>query len=500
MAYGKMGERQLRQLADGMAQVVWITDPEGNVQYFNELWAAYTGWTLEKSLGFHWTKVVHPYDRAAASELWRAALRAGKPFENEHRSRRFDGSYRWQLVRAMPIKDEESNVTACWFVTSTDIHDAREAEQALHRSEERYARTAEAGKVGIWELNLATNDLYIASNLKGLLGYTDEELPNHLAAWYPLVHPDDKDRILIATDDYLQGRTEKFEMEVRRRHKDGTYRWFLTRGQVLRDSAGVPYRMLGSDTEITEQKTIRDLLREREELLRAIIDAPPECVKVVSASGKVVRMNSAGLGMIEAGSEDLVCGRDVFDLVAPEYRDVWQRNHERVCAGENLTWQFECVGLQGTRRWMETHAVPICLPDGEVGQLSVTREITARKKIEAEHEYLFGAEAAGAGDENDLQDEFLSTLSHELRTALNAIIAWTSMLRSEPNAENLAQGLEVIERNARVQAQLVSDLLDMSRIILGKIRVGAKREDLSLSIATALETIRRSAVGNLRKG
>lgn len=479
-------ERQLRQLADAMPQVVWITDDQGHVEYFNEHWAAYTGWTLEKSLGFHWSKVVHPYDRAAASETWRASLRSGKPFEHEHRSRRGDGSYRWQLARAMPIKDEQNGAIVRWFGTCIDIHDAREAEQALHTSEERYARTAEAGKVGIWELNLATNDLYIAPNLKALLGYTDEELPNHLAAWYPLVHLEDKDRLLAATDDYLQGRTDKFEVEVRRQHKDGTYRWFLTRGYVLRDSSGVAYRMLGSDTDITEQKIMRELVRERDELLRAIIDAPPECVKVISSCGKVVRMNSAGLEMVEAESEEKVRGRYVCELVAPEYRDAWQKNHERVCAGESITWQFEGIGLRGTRRRMETHAMPISLPDGQVGQLSVTREISART-----------SEADEAG--GNIQDESFSKLSHELRTALNAIIAWTSMLRTDPSAENLQQGLEVIERNARMQAQLLSELLDMSQVILGKIRADGQRMDISASLATALETVRRFSAGITRK-
>jgi len=205
-------------------------------------------------------------------------------------------------------------------------------------------------------------------------------------------------------------------------------------------------------------------------------------------------MNSAGLGMVEAESEDAVRGRYVCELVAPEYREAWQRNHERVCAGESVTWQYEGIGLRGTRRRMETHAMPISLPDGQVGQLSVTREIPARK-IEAEHEHLSGTEEAGS----ELQEEFFSTLSHELRTALNAIIAWTSMLRTEPSAENLQQGLEVIERNARLQAQLVSDLLDLSRIMLGKIRTDAKRTDLSLSLATALETLRRFSAGPTRK-
>jgi signal transduction histidine kinase len=94
-----------------------------------------------------------------------------------------------------------------------------------------------------------------------------------------------------------------------------------------------------------------------------------------------------------------------------------------------------------------------------------------------------------------MKDEFLATLSHELRTPLNAVLGWANTLRAgRPSPEELAEGLETIERNARVQAQLIDDLLDMSRIISGKVRLDVQLIDLPVIVAASIDTVRASAL------
>ena len=130
------------------------------------------------------------------------------------------------------------------------------------------------------------------------------------------------------------------------------------------------------------ERLLADLEAERAKLA-AVLGATPECVKLVGPEGELLFMNPAGLCMIEtAGGEEAVRGACVFDLIAPEHRARWREMHRRVCAGEKLTWEFEIVGLKGTRRWMETHAVPLPLPDGRTAQLAVTREVTTRREAE----------------------------------------------------------------------------------------------------------------------
>lgn len=118
------------------------------------------------------------------------------------------------------------------------------------------------------------------------------------------------------------------------------------------------------------------------QLLAAIFEATPQCIKIVAPDGALVQMNAAGLRMIEAETAAQVEGTSVLSLIAPEYRDEWQAHHQRVCGGEKLSWTFDLIGRAGTRRRMETHAVPIRLGDGETGQLAITRDVTAQQDDE----------------------------------------------------------------------------------------------------------------------
>jgi PAS domain S-box-containing protein len=126
-----------------------------------------------------------------------------------------------------------------------------------------------------------------------------------------------------------------------------------------------------------------DELRAAQARLRALIDNEPECVKLLDAEGRLLEMNAAGLRMIEADSAAEVLGKCVYGIVAPEHAAAFRALTERVCRGERATLEFELVGLKGTRRWMETHAVPFDDETaGETRLLAITRDITDRKKAE----------------------------------------------------------------------------------------------------------------------
>ena len=127
----------------------------------------------------------------------------------------------------------------------------------------------------------------------------------------------------------------------------------------------------------------------------------------------------------------------------------------------------------------------------------ITIDVTDRKSVELDRERLLESERAARAElerANQMKDEFLATLSHELRTPLNAILGWSQILRSgQLSPAEAAEGIEVIERNARAQAQIIEDLLDMSRIISGKIRLDVQRVDLAAVVRAAIETIKPAA-------
>lgn len=130
-------------------------------------------------------------------------------------------------------------------------------------------------------------------------------------------------------------------------------------------------------------------LAQSEWKLKTIIETEPECVKVLAADGTLLQMNRAGLQMIEAESDKQVIGHKLTDIVTPEYRDAFVRLNEKVNQGESGTLEFEIVGLKGTHRWLDTHAVPMRDANEQItGLLGVTRDITARKQADRELKQL----------------------------------------------------------------------------------------------------------------
>ncbi|HWP48522.1 MAG TPA: EAL domain-containing protein [Candidatus Limnocylindrales bacterium] len=129
----------------------------------------------------------------------------------------------------------------------------KRAEDALRESEERYALAARGANDGLWDWNLKTGEIYYSPRWKSMLGYEENEIKNSLEEWFSRVHPEDIENLKARIDLHLEGLTP-FENEHRMKHKDGTYRWMLSRGLAVRDAEGKAYRMAGSQTDITDRK------------------------------------------------------------------------------------------------------------------------------------------------------------------------------------------------------------------------------------------------------
>jgi PAS domain S-box-containing protein len=220
-------------------------------------------------------------------------------------------------------------------------------------------------------------------------------------------------------------------------------------------------------------------LREREERLRAVVETTPECVKLVRADGTLVQMNPSGLAMIGAARAEDVVGRSVYDLVVPEHREMFRAFNERVCRGEKGTLEFEMIGAGGVRRYMDTHAAPLAMPDGTTVQLALTRDITARRNAEAT-----------VREADRRKDEFIATLSHELRNPLAPLRNALTLLREgpDPAPATVAALHEMMERQVNHLVRLVDDLLEMSRISRGILELRRARVELGSVVRNAVET------------
>ncbi|MEG4198324.1 ATP-binding protein [Microcoleus sp. Pol12A5] len=137
-----------------------------------------------------------------------------------------------------------------------EMGDRQQIQETLRQSEERYQLTLESVNEGIWDWRIQTNTIYFSPQWKAMLGYQDNEIINLFSSWKTLVNPDNLQPILDSLEDYLKsGTNEPYSWEFQMRHKNGSYRWILSRGRVVeRDAEGQPLRLVGSHTDLTDRK------------------------------------------------------------------------------------------------------------------------------------------------------------------------------------------------------------------------------------------------------
>ncbi len=245
------------------------------------------------------------------------------------------------------------------------------------------------------------------------------------------------------------------------------------------------------EREIAERKRAETVLRESEERYRAVIQQASEGIFLFDAdTGLVVEANPALVRLLGYAA-DAMSRLTVYDIVADD-REIVRRNIQNVVANRlHVLGERQYRRADGSIIDVEVSANHIHL--GKDVVCAVVRDITERKQVEQQRLELAREQAARAEAEaaNRSKDEFLATVSHELRTPLNAILGWSRMLRTSAlDAQTRERALEVIERNAKAQSQLIEDLLDVSRIITGKLRLAVGPVNLAAVIENAIESMR----------
>jgi PAS domain S-box-containing protein len=251
------------------------------------------------------------------------------------------------------------------------------------------------------------------------------------------------------------------------------------------------------ESEIAERKRSSEALRESEERYRELFENANDMVYTLDLSGNLTSLNKSGERMTGYSREEFI-SKPVSQVVAPEYMNTMLQMMDRKIAGERLTtYEIEIITKDNRRLALEVSSRLIYERGNPIGVQGSARDITERRRVEEERARLLAGEKAArveAEEANRLKDEFLATVSHELRTPLNAILGWAELLRaSKLDDETARRALTTIVRNAKSQAQLIEDILDVSRIITGKLRIDTRPVALIAIINAAIEAVRPAA-------
>ena len=249
-----------------------------------------------------------------------------------------------------------------------------------------------------------------------------------------------------------------------------------------------------------ERKRVEEALLESEEQYRIVAETATDAIISINNHSEILFVNHAAERIFGYKVEQLL--GQPLTMLMPEYlRHLHEAGLERYIETGKRHLSWEHVEVPGLHQ--KGYEFPLELSFGEFNKnnkhifIGIARDISERKEAEAEREQILQREQKArreSEEANRIKDEFLATLSHELRTPLNAVLGWSNLLRSGKLApEASSRALETVERNARSQAKLIDDLLDISRIITGKLRLEINTVELSDIIRSAVDAVRPAA-------
>ena len=432
-----------------------------------------------------------PDERRNALALWQQALSGDRvsvvaEFGDPNRSRR-----EWNL-RFYPLLDAAGAITGA-ALFAVDTTDRRRAEEALRQSEQRYRALVTASSDVAYKMSADWSVLYPLDG-RGLVVSNTEPIRDWMTRNIP---SDEHPRLGAAIAEAIATKS-LFQLEHRVIRPDGTPGWTLSRAVPILDGRGEVVEWFGAAADITDRKHAAEALRLSEQRLRQMADTMAHMIWVTRPDGYHEWFNRRWYEFtgVPEGSTD---GEEWNGVFHPDdqarARAKWPQSLE---TGDSYEIEYRLRHHSGEYRWVLGRALPIRNERGHIERwFGTCTDIHAMRQLVDEREHLLQSEQAArieAERASRMKDEFLATLSHEIRTPLNAILGWATMLRSGRfSADGAAEGLEIIERNARVQTQMIEDLLDMSRIISGKLRLDVQRIDLADVIRAAAETVAPAA-------
>jgi len=490
----KIEQERERFLAVG-SDLQAIAGINGYFHWISPTFERTLGWTPDEMTSRPWTEFVHPDDLGASVSEADSLFSGNESLRFENRYRHKDGSYRWLLWNAQPYPEEQ-----VIYGTAVDItdqvrveNDRKRAEAALRETEEQSRNILESIGEAFFALDENWRFTYLNQFAETLLDRIPGDLigKNLWEEYSGLMGSEFEPIYWSAMRDRVAGSVTAFYPD----HD----RWYEVRPYPA--AHGITVYFKNVTDQIQAEAALRQTSAELERQLQkfnAFKSSVPDFIYTFDLSGRFIDVNKPLLDLWQKSFAEVI-GKNFFELDYPVDLAVklYNQIHKVIQTRQPLKDETPYTSAFGTRAY-EYIWVPVFDAEGAVEMVAgLTRDITDRKQAEAEREKLLQQEQAAreaAETANRIKDEFLAVLSHELRSPLNPILGWSKLLQQRKlGAAKTASALASIERNALLQSQLIDDLLDISRILSGKLRLNRMSVELNMVISAALETVRLAA-------
>jgi PAS domain S-box-containing protein len=501
---------QLQLLLDAVQDYAILTlDPEGVIRSWNRGAVRTMGYSADEVIGKNLQIFYGPDDLAVGKpEAELAIARAKGRVEDEGWRVRKDGSRFWANTVITVLTDRQGGIRGFAKVTR-DLTERRNEEERVHRREETFRLLLESAKeYAIFLIDPQGQVVTWNAGAERIKGYApDEIIGRSFKTFYP-----EEDVKSGKPEHLLQTARERGSVEDEgwRVRKDGTRFW----ADVIITAVYDERHVLRGFAKVTRDLTLRRLaeerLRQSEEIFRLLVSSVRDyAIFLLDPEGNVTTWN-AGARRIKGYEASEIIGRH-FSLFYPkEDVEAGKPEQELRIARERGSVQDEGWRLRKDGSRFVANVLITAVYD-EAGALrgfaKVTRDITEQQQAEETRQALLQAEEETRRAEasylvsqeaNRAKDEFLMTLSHELRTPMTAILGWSRLLPSiSPHDPTFAEAIASIARSAELQTKLIDDVLDVSRIVSGKLRLNLEVVDVARVVNGAIDAIRASA--NARK-
>ncbi len=395
-------------------------------------------------------------------------LASGQTLREGATLRRLDGSSFEARLAGRSIKMEGFRSASIWVIE--DVTEARLGEIAIQQANERLELAQEAGKVGVFDIDLVADTMVWSNKLVSMLGLPPGTQPTGIGYWLDRLHPDDRERARAHFQASLDGDDTDLRNSWRIVRPDGEVRWFLLAARILRNSAGRALRVVGVSVDIQDQKQLEEQVEAQLDFQQALIDAIPVPLFYKGADGRYIGFNRAYEQAFGVRRDELV-GKTVLDLdfLPPEQRMRFQGDNLQAMNGldsvhKEVDLPYADGQVHHTLFWLHAFARADGSPGGAIGTFV---DITDRQRAE---EDLRRAKEL-AEESTALKSNFLANMSHEIRTPMNAIIGMSHLaLKSGLNTRQ-HDYVSKIQQAGQHLLGVINDILDFSKIEAGKLMV-----------------------------